>query len=149
MGSLFDDWIADKRPEATKMEEINGRQAPRNPFITGSQVYGNPGLDSDLDMVIIADEHTWDQLLNKQGGKFPVRYGNLNLVLCRNGKEYDSWKEAMVTCVNRKNKLGRPLTKDEACLIHDLVHEKNGTAIGDASGKPEGEILPRKTYRGN
>ncbi len=148
MGSLFDDWIADKRPEAEKMEEINEFRTPRHPFITGSRVYGDPKPDSDLDMVIIADKDVESRLLEHSGGEFPVRYGKLNLILCRNGKEYDSWKEAMTKCLNRKNKLGRPLTKEEACLIHDLVHEKNGTVIGDASGKPEGEILPRKTYNG-
>jgi hypothetical protein len=143
MGSLFDDWIADKDPKEKQRIEF-----PRDPFITGSRIYGSPTEDSDLDMVIIAREHEWDFLVDSQGGKFPVRYGKLNLILCRNNREYDSWKEARDLCIKRKNKIGRPLTKDEACLIHDMVHEKNGTDIGDASGKPEGEDMPRRTYRG-
>jgi hypothetical protein len=150
MGSLFDDWIADgNKPKDTQMVEINGRQDSREPFITGSRIYGIPKKDSDLDMVIIAREHEWDFLVdNSEQAGFPVRYGKLNLILCRNHKEYDSWKEARDTCLKRKNKLGRPLTKDEACLIHDMIHEKNGTVVGEASGEPEGEILPRRTYRG-
>jgi len=121
MGSLFDDWIADK--DLAKKQRI---EFPRDPFITGSRIYGSPTEDSDLDMVIIAREHEWDFLVDNQGGKFPVRYGKLNLILCRNSREYDSWKEARDLCIKRKNKIGRPLTKDEACLIHDMVHEKNG-----------------------
>jgi hypothetical protein len=62
-------------------------------FITGSHVYGIPNAESDVDLVLLLDART-QQILeaNSETKKVPIRYGNLNLILCHSPEEYDAWK---------------------------------------------------------
>lgn len=80
-------------------------------FITGSQMYGNPGGQSDIDLVIPMDRdqmnllvHLYNEAgLNKEGEGVPsetvredsvsLRFGKLNLIVCCEKEVYTLWKE--------------------------------------------------------
>lgn len=70
-------------------------------FITGSRAYGTPNAKSDVDLVIRVDENTADILrklsdktmeVAQKGTKTPVRFGNLNLILCETDDEWAVWR---------------------------------------------------------
>lgn len=61
-------------------------------FVTGSFVYGKPTEKSDVDLAIRVDSETADFLRRmSENGKEPVRFGNLNLILCETDEQYLAW----------------------------------------------------------
>lgn len=90
-------------------------------FLCGSRVHGVPKPDSDVDMCILV---TVDEakilgdcadISNKQRkgwGSFPVRYGNLNLIVCYDKDTYDRWKQA-ISILKRE----APTTKERAIEV--------------------------------
>lgn len=84
-------------------------------FVTGSQVYGEPGVDSDIDLVIRTSEsHAKmlftmsdfansehfgaeaegnDQVSNTVKGSLSLRFGDLNLIACYTDWAYNVWMQ--------------------------------------------------------
>lgn len=65
--------------------------ASKHPFLTGSHAYGTPTADSDIDMVVWAEDAQLRELL--VGGGYPIRYGKLNIILCDNETDWGIWKK--------------------------------------------------------
>jgi len=61
-----------------KPKEIEGRTGA---FLTGSQVYGSPRVDSDVDLAILVTEKEANILRACADHAWPCRYGNLNLII--------------------------------------------------------------------
>lgn len=83
-----------------------------NAFITGSRVYGIPREDSDIDLVVLVDETTRDnlRLLRDNHDAFKVTFGRLNLVLVTTTKEFEAWKQG-----TEELKALSPVTREFAC----------------------------------
>jgi len=106
-----------------------------SPFITGSRCYGTPNEDSDIDLVLRvsiddafvliahSDDPPPDAVLEHYGvdGLKTVRYGELNLLLCANDSTFHAWKVGTDACREKREKLGRPLTRVEAIEIFQAV----------------------------
>ena len=81
---------------------------PVSAFLTGSQVYGKPRPDSDIDLCLIMDEDDIAQLSIFADDKklhsntshdydakiVEIRFGKLNLLIFRSEKEFLAWKAA-------------------------------------------------------
>jgi len=86
-------------------------------FVTGSRLYGWPGKDSDLDVVILGDQHLIDVLVSfadKAHGSYShgsasVRFGMLNLIVLSDVEEFDRWLAA----TDKLCEVG-PVTKKQA-----------------------------------
>ena len=91
-----------------------------NGFITGSHAYGAPTEESDVDLVLFLDP-TASKLLNdlSETRKIPVRYGDLNLILCHSEAEYLAWKGFTDDMVAKKISTGVPVSSDEARIEFD------------------------------
>lgn len=96
-------------------------------FITGSHAYGAPTEESDVDLVLLLDEAT-SKLLNdlSETKKIPVRYGDLNLILCRSEAEFLSWKGFTDDMIAKKIATGIPVSSDEARIEFDKRRVPNG-----------------------
>lgn len=79
----------------------------KHPFLTGSHAYGIPHADSDIDMVVWAEDTVLRELL--VGAGFPVRFGKLNIILCDNEADWIIWK----TGTEALKKIA-PVDRDEA-----------------------------------
>jgi len=89
-------------------------------FITGSHAYGKPNEQSDIDLVLYLDPGTTELLIQMSDTKsIPVRYGNLNLILCRTDEEYTSWEITTSNLVQLSRKENRPIGHDEAKQAFD------------------------------
>lgn len=104
----------------------------RNGFITGSHAYGIPNADSDVDLVLLLDERT-TQLLEaySETKKVPVRYGNLNLILCHSEAEYDSWKEFTDKTTQQAVEAGVGVSSEEAREIFKKYRIRCGSGKCD------------------
>lgn len=58
-------------------------------WLTGSHAYGTPGADSDIDMVVWAEDEALRKLL--VGSGYPVRFGKLNIIICDNEADWNIW----------------------------------------------------------
>lgn len=101
-------------------------------FLTGSQRYGTPTPDSDVDLVIRADpveiaalmmlcDNQPEPLPTKQypegvSDSASLRFGRLNLIACANDETFHAWEGATNICVDMK-----PLTREVAVDIHKKV----------------------------
>lgn len=63
----------------------------KHPFLTGSHAYGTPSADSDIDMVVWAEDAPLKELLI--GGGFQINFGKLNIIICDNEKDWSIWKK--------------------------------------------------------
>jgi len=104
-----------------------------NAFITGSKAYGRDGYGGngeDVDLVILVDKPTEALLLAESDlGKFPIRFGKLNLIVTSDEKEYAAWLLAKHACRRTPE-----LTKDKAIHIHEKIRKSLGIAeVSDAS----------------
>jgi len=78
----------------------------------GSRVYGE---DSDVDLCVLVSHEEAKILgscadaLRPGCGSFPVRYGNLNIIVCTDPRTYRNWKRG---CDNLKSMA--PVTKEQA-----------------------------------
>lgn len=93
-------------------------------FITGSQVYGTPNEDSDIDLVILVDgdveSHDALELLAAKGepvlagaedygDHLTIRFGDLNLIVFTDEVPFEAWRKTTNELIAR-----RPVTRDEA-----------------------------------
>lgn len=96
-----------------------------NAFVTGSKVYGGGGYGGsgeDVDLVILVDKVTKQLLLDHSDlGKYPVRFGKLNLIITSDENEYAAWLSATHTCLRTPG-----LTKEKAILIHEATRKSCG-----------------------
>lgn len=127
MGSLYDDWVAAR--------DLN----PTPAFVTGSHIYGSPKPESDVDLVVLCSQKTKEKLLELSGGKYPIRFGNLNIIAAGSEEEYKAWYKAKTKCVEFSRDKGRPLTKEESIIVHDMVRVEYGVEYAGGSGKRHAE----------
>lgn len=100
-------------------------------FITGSQAYGSPTSKSDVDLVVYCDSETKQKLIElSDAGKMPCIFGKLNLIFATNEQTYKAWAEAKEIC-----EVMKPLTQEEACLVHDKIRNKYGITYDHDSGE--------------
>lgn len=107
-----------------------------NSFLTGSHVYGRPTKESDVDLVLLVDYDT-AEFLRKHSKlkKEPVRYGNLNLIICETVEEYMAWYMGTKKAENLANS-GRPegVSKEWAKDIIDKFRKELGVQDKGQSG---------------
>lgn len=89
-------------------------------FITGSQAYGTAVAGSDTDLVIFVDEATKGKLqARSENGKYPIRFGDLNLVCVTTEEEWAAWKLGTARCVKKARESVGSMDKEEAIRIHE------------------------------
>lgn len=103
-----------------------------NAFITGSRAYGKPGVHSDVDLVVRVDQITYEKLLALNGGKEPILFGELNLILCRTDEEWAVWKLGTRAMERSPHK---PYNRDQAKHVLDGYREQVGILDQSQSGK--------------
>jgi hypothetical protein len=89
-----------------------------NAFITGSEAYGQPNFNSDVDLVIRVDSDTAkrirclsDGMKYVPGNTNPVvRFGRLNLILCETDEEYAVWRLGTTELIKKST----PTAKEQA-----------------------------------
>lgn len=124
------------------MEDFGVRFKARHPFVTGSQEYGKPGPDSDIDLVIFMpksfDCKKLEAMSDKCGGdayddvpkhQTQMRFGKLNLIVVHTDKAYTAWEAATRCALNFcfGGTHGRnPLSKDRAKRLFRRVFAKLG-----------------------
>jgi len=99
---------------------------PTTAFITGSHAYGTPREDSDIDIVVLVDFETAEELerLSKaKPSKVPHRprkilLDNVNLVVCTSEFRFGLWKNGTAKCVRKA-----PITREEAIEIIGMEYE--------------------------
>lgn len=88
-------------------------------LLTGSQVYGTPHADSDIDLVLRVSVLELNLLINTKGADlihiYPdndsasLKFGKLNLICVTSDKMYDVWVNGTAHLVEQK-----PVTRSEA-----------------------------------
>lgn len=82
-------------------------------FLTGSQVYGTPRPDSDVDLVIQVSGEDFailNQLCDGTGASSQsIRFGKLNLIILPSDKKFAAWQKATDALKARK-----PVTREQA-----------------------------------
>lgn len=69
----------------------------QEPFVTGSQAYGVPREDSDIDLVVAVPDELRQYLAsvcdNQSGrlGQRSMRFGRLNLLCATTPEQYEAW----------------------------------------------------------
>lgn len=100
-------------------------------FITGSNVYGKPNSDSDVDLVIFVDAQTKEELIKlSDTGKMPCRFGKLNIIFATTEEEYAAWLLGKIEA----KKLKKDVPKDIFKRIHDEARDLFGTTYDYDSG---------------
>lgn len=104
------------------------------PILTGSRIFGTPGPDSDLDLVIfmpledakrlvgMAEGQDPDNLQSYGDGMYSLKFGLLNLLVCTTEKAYHIMRTGTDQAIELAKE--QPLTKAQS---HDLFQyiEKN------------------------
>lgn len=107
-------------------------------FCTGSQVFGIPRPDSDIDLVLLLDaddvillaSHAdqveggvgWEDAPPEYGnGQVTLRFGKLNLLCCIDENYYNGWKQATEDAMEL-----RPLSKNESATFFEKVFKRLG-----------------------
>ena len=95
-------------------------------FITGSRAYGKPKKSSDVDLVIRCDEETANVLKAKsETGEQPIRFGQLNVIICTTDEQFAVWKLGTVE-MKRKKQKGKIFDKNQAKRVFDKLREMIG-----------------------
>jgi hypothetical protein len=104
-------------------------------FLTGSQVYGKPNDDSDIDLVIRLSYYEMDKLKHfaechdvtdcSQGGPETASmiFGKLNLIVCCTDDSFAVWKVGTKRCENIRVEKRRPVLRDKAIQIFRQLRE--------------------------
>lgn len=101
-------------------------------FITGSRAYGRPGLNSDVDLVVLVDEATARELIRlSEHKKEPVRFGSLNLILCVDETEYAVWRLGTRQMQRSKAKHTRDQAREVLDKLRDLAGIKDESQSGE------------------
>jgi len=111
-------------------------------FLTGSRVYGTPKPSSDVDLVIRVDTETASRLrlladkkmeVQQAGEKRPVRFGNLNLILCESDEEYAVWRLG-TSRMKIDHTKGSSFSRDDAKSVFDVYRDDVGITDKADSG---------------
>lgn len=105
-------------------------------FITGSRAYGRPTDGSDVDLVIRVTPATAELLRELAGGKEPVRFGKLNLILCTTDEEFAVWR---IGTTEMNQSPMRPYTREAAKRVFDEYRLRLGLLDLAQSGGTEGD----------
>lgn len=100
---------------------------PLLPFITGSQVYGKPTAESDIDLVIYCDNFETAKILGlnyTEKGVAPIRYEHLNLIICDSLESYWAWKHGTDDLIAHFRKTNEPIDKVRAKAHFDKIRVK-------------------------
>lgn len=101
-------------------------------FLTGSQVYGKPEKDSDIDLVVYVDETTKQKLIDlSDTGKMPCMFGKLNLIFATNEEEYGAW---LLGKILSEQAALKP-TRQQAFDLHEKARLLFGTKYDHDSGE--------------
>lgn len=83
-------------------------------FLTGSQIYGIPKPESDIDLVILTTKEVKKELIKQSDNKaLPCQFGKLNIIITTNIIQYILWYLSKLRCMQDK-----PITRDKAIEIH-------------------------------
>lgn len=102
-----------------------------NAFLTGSQIYGAPHNESDIDVVILADSRTIRLLMDfvgtgdEQYDQLSFKFGKLNLLVARDQGELECWIKGTEELLRRKNDSGRPVLREEAIAVFRALRAQN------------------------
>lgn len=98
-------------------------------FLTGSQVYGTPRPDSDIDLAVLMTSEDATRLCElagkdamcayriEQGAS--IKFGNLNVLVFVDENQFRAWKEGTEELIARK-----PVTRDEAIKALDAKEQE-------------------------
>lgn len=104
-------------------------------FLTGSQVYGTPTEESDVDLVVQMTADEMDKLAHFSEGTISFdeygcgrsfRFGKLNVIAISGDRLFELWKESTEAC-----KAIKPVTKAEAKAIfqkREIAFKSQGAA---------------------
>lgn len=107
-----------------------------NAFITGSQAYGVPREDSDIDLVVLLGASQLEGLIllahpgsgsAAAASSASLRFGNLNLICHTKEETFAAWKKATLELIDRK-----PVTRDEA--VATIQAEVKKSKQGEGNG---------------
>lgn len=104
-----------------------------NAFLTGSHAYGTPTAESDIDLVVLIDDASFDVLsrlsdceedesdkrkyaADMVSGSF--RFGQLNLIAVSDKNLFDIWKKGTDQLIAE-----RPVTRDHAVAVLSAMRE--------------------------
>lgn len=62
-------------------------------FLTGSQRYGIPNIDSDIDICIFCEDNLLGLLWEMSDSKNSIRFGKLNIIAFAEEDKYRKWRE--------------------------------------------------------
>lgn len=108
-------------------------------LLTGSHVYGSPRIDSDVDLVVLVDEETAKKLEDlSDRGTYPVKFGNLNLILVTDERSFKVWKEGTEYLQNVAKTTFITPTREQAIEYLNELFESRGLpkALKDSGGNP-------------
>lgn len=120
------------------------------PFLTGSQAYGSPTVNSDVDVVVLLTdkEPYYEQLeiSTTYEDAVTVRFGKLNIIFVYSQLEYEAWYAATQRMIQWKNK-GWPVPKEQAILeidkehdLRDIRHRRINLSLPDSKFLQEDDI---------
>ena len=125
---------------------------PFKAFVTGSRVYGQPRVDSDIDLVVFLSPADLERLtvFGQQmtspedpdyvmAGGIPFRFGDLNLLCVTDEKKYEVWKKG-----TRHLKRQKPVTRGFAVRYFRDLRKKAGFHIYEGDDEPEEPKAPKK-----
>lgn len=98
-----------------------------NAFITGSQAYGAPDEDSDIDVVLLCDIDTCEMLWSKSEHKEKVAFGKINIIPVVNEDEFILWKKGTETLVMKKEETGQPVSRKVAVQLFNFLGVTGGS----------------------
>lgn len=100
-------------------------------FLTGSQIYGIPKPESDVDLVIFTDTDTEQSLiLQSDNGKIPCMYGNLNIIICDDIRKYNAYLLGRDMCLQEI-----PVTRERAIELHKQAFKELDVSYFKESGE--------------
>lgn len=106
-------------------------------FITGSNAYGKPTAESDLDLVVLMTERVRDKLLEfsdyPKGPNPIIRFGKLNIIGVTSELEAAVWLVSTKELETIKES-GQTSTRKEAAALIDSLLESVGLGIRPQSG---------------
>ena len=134
----------------------------RKPFVTGSRVYGTPRKDSDLDVVVRADEYVIriiESIVGRSASDYDhksvsVQAGPINLHLCATDEEYDRWEKG-----TKSAEVVKPIDRETAKKLMRVHGIDRGTpsepstySLRGPGRKPpvndDGTVVPYRIWMG-
>jgi predicted nucleotidyltransferase len=108
-----------------------------NAFLTGSHIYGDPGPDSDIDLVIKTDYETFQkliQLCDQYEGRKSIKFGDLSIICCTSDDEFAMWRLGTSGIERLSHRKNKPYNKSMAKKILDKLRDLIGIKDRSDSG---------------